>query len=184
MKNDQQIRKHETAVLGGGCFWCLEAVFSHTKGVLSSTSGYAGGKKENPSYEEVHTGKTGHAEVVKIAFDPETITYEELLRIFFSIHDPTTPNRQGNDIGPEYRSVILYLNDEQLSTAKKVVWELENDNLFPDPITTEIIPLQKFYEAEEYHQKYFERNPKKAYCQIVIEPKISKFRQLYKYYYT
>lgn len=176
--------KSETAYLGGGCFWCLEGVFSHVKGVDSVTSGYAGGTMPDPTYEDVSTGKTGHAEVIKVDFGPNKISYEEILKIFFSIHDPTTLNRQGNDIGPQYRSIILYTNETQKNSAEKIKNEIEKKKIFANPIVTEIIPLKAFYKAEEYHQKYFEKNPHKSYCQIVIAPKIAHFREKFRRHYV
>jgi peptide-methionine (S)-S-oxide reductase len=174
MDNPQEV-KGEVAVLGGGCFWCLETVFRHTRGVLSVVSGYAGGTVPNPTYEAVCSGTTGHAEVVRIVFDPAVLTYEELLRIFFSMHDPTTPNRQGNDIGTQYRSIIVAQDEEQLRTAKRVKGEL--DDAYERLIVTEIVKDKPFYPAEEYHQRYFEKNPDQAYCQLVVAPKLAKFRK-------
>lgn len=173
----------ESCVLGGGCFWCLEAAFTRTKGVENVVSGYAGGKSTNPTYEAVCGGETGHAEVVEIHFDPSVITYEDILNIFFSIHDPTTLNRQGHDVGTQYRSVIFYMNDEQKKTAEKVMKNLEEEKLFGDPIVTQLLPLEKFFVAEDDHQHYFDKNPEQAYCQIVIMPKLIKFRQKYKQFY-
>ena len=170
-------KKLETAFLGGGCFWCLEAVYLHVKGVESVVSGYAGGQRENPTYEEVSSGETGHAEVVKIGFDPEKISYEDILRIFFSVHDPTTPNRQGGDVGTQYRSIILYVDEDQRNSADLVRNEFTDQVIYGSPIVTELAPLEKFYPAEEYHQRYFEKNPEKAYCQAVVAPKLSKFRK-------
>jgi len=175
--------KTETAFLGGGCFWCQEALFLHIKGVVSVTSGYAGGTLSNPIYEQVCTGKTGHAEVVKIDYDPEIISFKELLYIFFYVHDPTTKDRQGSDIGTQYRSVILYADEKQKQTAEQVIEELEDKKAFRGPIVTEVMPLKNFYRAEEYHQRYFEKNPAKGYCQAVIAPKIDKLeKEFYKYY--
>jgi peptide-methionine (S)-S-oxide reductase len=169
--------KSEVATLGGGCFWCLEAVFERLQGVESVVSGYAGGTAANPSYEQVCTGSTGHAEVVQITFDPDKISYRELLEVFFTIHDPTTPNRQGADAGTQYRSVILYHTTEQEKTAKSVVEELEASGTWNDPIVTEIKEFQEFYPAEDYHQGYYRRNQKQPYCQAVITPKMTKLRQ-------
>jgi peptide-methionine (S)-S-oxide reductase len=162
----------EKAVLGGGCFWCLEAVFKQIEGVASVTSGYAGGHKQNPTYEEVCSGTTGHAEVVQIEFDPSVISYRELLDIFWKTHDPTTLNRQGPDTGVQYRSVILYLNESQ----KKIALESREkaSGYFSGPIVTEIKPLMEFYPAEDYHQDYFQKNPYAAYCRIIISPKLKK----------
>jgi peptide-methionine (S)-S-oxide reductase len=195
MKNNHSFNL-ETAVLGGGCFWCIEPIFSHTKGVVSVMPGYAGGKKDNPTYEEISTGETrpastrgnsstrgGHAEVIEIKFDPNIINYEELLHIFFSFHDPTTLNRQGNDVGTQYRSIVFYGDEKQKQSAKKVIKELEEEKIYKNPIITQIEPLEKFWAAEEYHKKYFENHPEKNYCQIVIAPKIAKFRKKYSQYY-
>jgi len=173
----------ETAVLGGGCFWCLDAAFSRTKGVQRVVTGYAGGNTKDPTYDEVCGGSTGHAEVVEIHFNPSEITYKDILGIFFTIHDPTTLNRQGHDIGTQYRSVIYYLGESQRKTAKEVVMELENEKLYDDPIVTQLLPLDKFYKAEDYHQHYFEKNPEQAYCQIVIMPKLIKFREKFRKFY-
>lgn len=169
----------ETATLGGGCFWCLEPLFDSLEGVDSVESGYSGGHVENPSYRQVCTGTTGHAEVIRIAFDPERISYRDLLEVFFSAHDPTTRDRQGNDVGPQYRSVIFYHSPEQERTAREVVAEAGESGEFRDPIVTEITPFERFYEAEDYHQEYFERNPDQAYCRAVIAPKVAKFRKAY-----
>lgn len=169
--------KVETATIGGGCFWCLEAIFQDVKGIHTVVSGYAGGSVDNPSYEEVCTGKTGHAEVVQITFDPEIISFKELLTIFWHIHDPTTLNRQGADVGTQYRSVIFYHNDEQKVMAEKSKKEVETQRLWSDPIVTEIEHLHHFYEAEQYHQNYYRRNPHQSYCQLVIAPKIQKFKK-------
>ena len=167
----------ETATLGGGCFWCLDAVFRQLRGVERVESGYAGGTVKNPSYREVCGGRTGHAEVVQITFDPTVISYADLLRVFFSIHDPTTLNRQGNDIGTQYRSVILYHSPEQQRTAQEVMREVAAEGVWTAPIVTELVPLSAYYPAEEYHQDYFARNPDQGYCQAVIAPKVSKFRK-------
>jgi peptide-methionine (S)-S-oxide reductase len=167
----------ELATLGGGCFWCLEAVYKDLKGVESVGSGYAGGDVENPTYEQVCGGRTGHAEVVQIAFDPQVVTYRDLLDVFFTIHDPTTKDRQGADVGPQYRSIILYDSPEQKAVAEQAIADLEKKGLWRAPIVTEIVPLEKFYPAEDYHRDYFERNPRQRYCQIVIAPKVAKFRK-------
>ena len=169
--------KTQTAVLGGGCFWCLEPVFSQLKGVAKVESGYSGGNKPNPSYEEVCSGNTGHAEVVKIEFYPDKISYELLLRIFFAIYDPTTLNRQGNDIGTQYRSIIFYNTPEQQQTAVRVMKEIEDSGIYTKPLATEIKPLQEFYKAEDYHQEYFFNNPYQPYCRSIITPKFEKFRK-------
>ena len=180
--NDRKIandRKLETIVLGGGCFWCLEAVYLHVKGVSKVICGYAGGKTTNPTYEQVSTGETGHAEVVQITFDPAIILYEDILHIFFTVHDPTTLNRQGNDIGTQYRSAILYANQQQHDLAEKIMREIAQEKIYTGLIVTELAPLETFYPAEEYHQNYYAKNPDQAYCQVVIAPKVAKFRQKY-----
>ncbi|MEJ2708061.1 MAG: peptide-methionine (S)-S-oxide reductase MsrA [Anaerolineales bacterium] len=170
----------EIATLGGGCFWCLEPVFSELEGVENVVVGYAGGEVENPSYEQVCTGRTGHAEVVQVSFDPEEITYREILQVFFSIHDPTTRNRQGADVGPQYRSIILYHDEAQKQVAEQVIDELNQEGIWGKPIVTEVVPFETFFKAEEYHQEYYKKNPYAGYCQVVIRPKVSKFRKHYK----
>ncbi|TMC59388.1 MAG: peptide-methionine (S)-S-oxide reductase MsrA [Chloroflexi bacterium] len=167
----------EVTTLGGGCFWCLEAVFDEVQGVTDVVSGYAGGAAANPTYEQVCSGRTGHAEVVQVRFDPKRIAYRELLELFFSIHDPTTLNRQGADAGTQYRSVIFYHDDEQKRVAEQLLRELESAKTFHKPIVTQIAPFHGFYPAEEYHQEYFKRNPYQGYCQVIIAPKMAKFRQ-------
>ena len=167
----------EVTTLGGGCFWCLEAVFDEVQGVTDVVSGYAGGAAANPTYEQVCSGRTGHAEVVQVRFDPKRIAYRELLELFFSIHDPTTLNRQGADAGTQYRSVIFYHDDEQKRVAEQLIRELESAKTFHKPIVTQIAPFHGFYPAEEYHQEYFKRNPYQGYCQVIIAPKMAKFRQ-------
>lgn len=164
----------EVATLGGGCFWCLEAVFEQLRGVASVVSGYTGGKVEQPTYEQVCQGNTGHAEVVQITFDADTISYADLLEVFFAIHDPTTLNRQGADVGTQYRSVIYYHSVEQQEIAKQKIVEARDE--FPSPIVTELSPLVKFYPAEDYHQSYFQGHQEQRYCQFVVSPKVSKFR--------
>jgi peptide-methionine (S)-S-oxide reductase len=170
-------KKLETATFGGGCFWCVEAVYQDLKGVEQVVSGYSGGSVENPSYQAVCTGATGHAEVVQITYDPEIISYEELLYVFWRTHDPTTLNRQGADVGPQYRSVIFYHNDEQQAIAQKSKQETDASGLWRNPIVTEISPLRNFYLAENYHQDYFRQNPYQPYCQMVIDPKVRKFKK-------
>jgi len=160
-------------ILGGGCFWCIEGVFRRVKGVAEAQSGYAGGQRENPTYKQVCSGATGHAEVVKIIYDENEITLEEILDIFFAIHDPTTLNRQGADIGTQYRSVIYYGNDEEKEIIQKVITKAQKE--YRDPIVTEVSPKPIFYPAEEYHQNYYDLNPNQGYCQVVIKPKIQKF---------
>jgi peptide-methionine (S)-S-oxide reductase len=167
----------QTATLAGGCFWCLEAVYDEIKGVHSVESGYAGGHVDNPTYREVCYGTTGHAEVVQVHFDPSIVSYRDLLNVFFAIHDPTTLNRQGADVGTQYRSAIFYHDDEQKRIAEAVVKELTDQKLFDRPIVTEVTPLDKFYMAEDYHQEYFASNPYQPYCQAVVAPKVSKFRK-------
>ena len=169
----------ETATLGGGCFWCLEAVFEQLQGVHSVKSGYSGGARPNPSYEQICSGATGHAEVVQIVFDPAVTPYREVLQIFFSIHDPTTLNRQGNDSGTQYRSVIFTHSEEQREIARTVIEELDQSGVFSIPVVTELTPLEHFYPAEDYHQEYFRQNSEQPYCQYVIDPKIAKFRTQY-----
>ncbi len=171
----------QTATLGGGCFWCLEAAFEQVKGVEQVVCGYAGGHVPNPTYEQVSTGRTGHAEVVQITFDPAEIRYRDLLDIFFSIHDPTTPDRQGADVGPQYRSIILYHDEEQRHIAESTLRELEAAGHWSAPIVTQVAPLIAFYPAEAYHQHYFQRNPHVPYCQFVVAPKVQKVRQKFSY---
>ena len=168
---------YEVAVLGGGCFWCLEAVFDDLAGVISVESGYAGGSRANPTYEEVCSGRTGHAEVVRVTFDAKVLSYRDLLTVFFSIHDPTTENRQGNDVGTQYRSVIFCETPEQRADALQVVKDLSAAGLWRDRIVTEIADKAPFYPAEDYHQEYFARNPRQPYCQMVVAPKVAKFRK-------
>jgi peptide-methionine (S)-S-oxide reductase len=169
--------EREVATLGGGCFWCLDAVYRQLRGVENVASGYAGGTKPNPTYREVCTGYTGHAEVVQITFDPGVISYRDLLDVFFTIHDPTTPDRQGGDIGTQYRSIILTHSPEQERAAREVIAEIEAEKIWDDPIVTQVEPLREFYPAEQYHQDYYTSNPRQAYCQAVIAPKVAKFRK-------
>jgi peptide-methionine (S)-S-oxide reductase len=166
----------ETATLGGGCFWCLEAVYQEMTGVHSVRSGYSGGRRPDPSYEQVSTGATGHAEVVQIFFDPTETSYRDILQVFFSIHDPTTLNRQGADVGTQYRSVIFYQSESQRQTAEAMIRELDAAKVFGSPVVTELCPLEAFYPAEDYHDDYYRRNPAQPYCQVVINPKVAKFR--------
>ncbi|MBD3407628.1 MAG: peptide-methionine (S)-S-oxide reductase MsrA [Candidatus Lokiarchaeota archaeon] len=170
----------KTATLGGGCFWCVEAVYQQLKGIKRVVSGYAGGAIENPSYEQVVTGTTGHAEVTQITYDPDVITYKEILEVFFAAHDPTTLNRQGNDVGTQYRSIILYHNDEQKQIAKDMIDNLQESGKFKNSIVTELVPFEKFYPAEDYHQNYYRRNRNQGYCRFVIDPKISKVKREFK----
>lgn len=170
--------KYEVATLGGGCFWCLEAVFEETRGVIDVVSGYAGGALQSPSYEQVSSGSTGHAEVVQITFDPSIISYEALLKIFWLIHDPTTLNRQGNDVGTQYRSVIFYHDEHQKEQAEASMKAFSSK--FTKPLVTEIKPLETFYKAEAYHQNYFKNNPNQGYCMFVVSPKVEHFKHEYK----
>jgi peptide-methionine (S)-S-oxide reductase len=167
----------ETATLAGGCFWCLEAVFLELNGVEKVVSGYSGGAVEKPSYREVSTGTTGHAEVVQIFFNAEEISYKDILEVFFTIHNPTTLNRQGADVGTQYRSAIFYHSDEQKKIAENVIQELDRSNIWENPIVTEVIPFQNFYPAEDYHQDYYKQNSDEPYCRLVIEPKVAKLRK-------
>jgi peptide-methionine (S)-S-oxide reductase len=169
----------ETATLGGGCFWCLEAVYDELKGVEDVVSGYAGGARPNPTYEQVCSGATGHAEVVQVTFDPAVASFRDILNVFFTIHDPTTLNRQGADIGTQYRSAIFTHSPEQAETARAVIADLETKKVWANPIVTEVTPLDTFYPAEDYHQEYFARNPHQGYCRAVIAPKVAKFRKQY-----
>lgn len=169
----------EMATLAGGCFWCLEAVYDQLKGVHSVESGYTGGLVDRPTYEAVCSGRTGHAEAVRVSFDSEQVTYRELLEIFFSIHDPTTLNRQGHDVGTQYRSAIFYHNSEQKEIAESVITAMTKENIFANPIVTEIVPAGVWFEAEPYHQEYFAKNPSQGYCTAVVAPKLMKFRKLF-----
>lgn len=169
----------EVATLAGGCFWCLEAAFAELKGVERVESGYAGGSEANPSYEAVCTGRTGHAEVVQITFDPHIITFRDLLHVFFTIHDPTTLNQQGGDVGTQYRSAVFYHSPEQKAEVERVIAELNAEKVWDDPIVTEVKPLEEFFSAEEYHRDYYRRNPTQGYCRAVIAPKVAKVRKLY-----
>jgi peptide-methionine (S)-S-oxide reductase len=164
----------EIATLAGGCFWCTEAIFKRLKGVLAVTSGYAGGKMENPSYEEVSSGSTGHAEAIQIEFDPKIVSYETLLGVFFKLHDPTTLNQQGSDIGTQYRSVIFFHDEKQKKTAEKVRTGIEEAKIYQNKVITEILPYSSFYKAEDYHQDYYDKNTYAPYCQVVIDPKLKK----------
>lgn len=173
------MKNKEVATLGGGCFWCLEAVFEQLRGVVKVESGYAGGAVVDPSYQQVCTGTTGHAEVVQLTFDPQVIAFKEILEIFFTIHDPTTLNRQGADVGTQYRSAIFYHDKEQRAVAEEVIGEINAAKIWPDPIVTEVAPFSVLYRAEDYHQEYFRRNPGQGYCRVVIAPKVAKFRTQY-----
>ncbi len=174
---DSSPRIEEVATLGGGCFWCLEAVFEELRGVKEVVSGYSGGSVPDPAYEQVCTGTTGHAEVVRVIFDPTVISFREILEVYFSIHDPTTLNRQGADVGTQYRSAIFYHTPEQKRIAEEVIAKLEEAGVWEDPIVTEVTPTDAFYGAEAYHQEYFRRNQGQPYCQVVISPKVAKFRK-------
>jgi peptide-methionine (S)-S-oxide reductase len=170
----------EIATMGGGCFWCLEPVFAELQGVLDVVVGYAGGSLPDPSYRQVCDGNTGHAEVVQVTFDPSLIPYRDLLEVFFSVHDPTTPNRQGNDVGPQYRSIILYHSEQQKEAALELIRELERAGAWNAPLVTQVEEFKVFYPAEDYHQEYFKKNPWQGYCQVIIKPKVAKFQQKYR----
>jgi peptide-methionine (S)-S-oxide reductase len=167
----------EHATLGGGCFWCLEAVFEQLQGVQKAESGYTGGSVPNPDYRQVCGGATGHAEVVQITFDPAVLSFRDLLEVFFATHDPTTPNRQGADVGTQYRSVIFYHSPQQKQIAEEVIAELNDARIWNDPIVTQVVPFETFYRAEDYHQEYYRNNPGQPYCQVVISPKVAKLRK-------
>jgi peptide-methionine (S)-S-oxide reductase len=171
--------ERQLATLGGGCFWCLEAVYLDMRGVLGIMSGYSGGHVANPTYEQVCSKKTGHAEVVQVTFDPAEVSYEDLLRVFFTIHDPTTKDRQGNDVGPQYRSVIFTHDEAQRAAAEKIVKEITDTRIWPAPIVTEVVPLEAFWPAEPEHHNYFARNPWSGYCRAIIAPKVQKFRKTF-----
>jgi peptide-methionine (S)-S-oxide reductase len=174
------LAQKETATFGNGCFWCTEAIFKSLKGVETVESGYSGGKTKNPTYREVCSGLTGHAEVIQITFDPSVITYDELLEVFWETHDPTKLNRQGADVGTQYRSAVFYHSDEQKVAADKYKTELDRQNVYNKPVVTEITPFDKFYKAEDYHQNYYANNPTQGYCQMIIVPKLEKFRKVFK----
>jgi peptide-methionine (S)-S-oxide reductase len=167
----------QTATLAGGCFWCVEAVFDDLRGVADVVSGYSGGHTENPNYRDVCSGTTGHAEVIQVKFDPAEVSFKEILQVFFAVHDPTTLNRQGHDVGTQYRSAIFYHDNEQKRIAEETIKEITDEGVYDAPIVTEITPFEKFYEAEDYHQEYFANNPNVPYCAAVVAPKVSKFRQ-------
>lgn len=169
----------EVATLAGGCFWCLEAVFEQLNGVEKVESGYSGGTVANPSYSQIGTGATGHAEVVQLTFDPKVITFKEILEVFFTIHDPTTLNRQGPDVGPQYRSAIFYHGQEQKALAEQAIQDMNRAQIWDAPIVTEVAPFTAFYKAEDYHQEYFRRNSGQPYCRVVIAPKVAKFRKVH-----
>ena len=169
--------ERQVITLGGGCFWCLEAIYEQLQGVESVESGYSGGTAADPTYKEVCTGQTGHAEVVQVTFDPAVVSLQEVLEIFFTMHDPTTLNRQGADVGTQYRSVIFYRDDAQKAVAEAVMQEVRDEKLYDRPLVTQLVPFEAFYPAEDYHQEYFERNPEQGYCRVVIAPKVLKFRE-------
>ena len=177
--NTDHLENYQNATLGGGCFWCLEAIFNELKGIEQVLSGYSGGAVSNPTYKQVCTGSTGHAEVVQLKFDPQEISFKEILQVFFSIHDPTTLNRQGADVGSQYRSVIFYHNQAQEEIAQQTIAELEADKIWNNSIVTQVVPYEKFYVAEDYHQDYYKYNSQQPYCQAVITPKLTKFRKQY-----
>ena len=172
----------QTVILGAGCFWCVEAIFERLKGVREVTSGYSGGNISNPTYREVTSGRTGHAEVIKVVYDPDVIPLAKLLEVFFMTHDPTTLNRQGADVGTQYRSAIFYLTDEQEIVAREVIDMLEEEKIWDDPVVTEVTPFTNFYMAEDYHQEYYRNNPNQGYCRMVITPKVDKFERLFRDY--
>lgn len=174
---DQAVR--EVATFGGGCFWCLEPIFKELRGVHAAVSGYAGGHVPNPTYRQVCNGNTGHAEVVQVTFDPNVIAYRDLLRVFFAFHDPTTKDRQGNDVGPQYRSVVFYESPEQKAAAEEIKAEIDRSGIWGAKAVTEIVPAAPFYPAEDYHQDYFLNNPNQGYCRVIIAPKVAKFRKQY-----
>lgn len=175
-----QNQKTETATLGGGCFWCTEAIFKQLKGVISVLPGYSGGTTKNPTYEEVCTGETGHAEVIQVVFDPATISFTEVLEVFFETHDPTTLNRQGADVGTQYRSAVFYHSNEQKEAAEKVIKLLNQEKIYDSPVVTEVTAFKAFYQAEDYHKNYYARNPNQPYCSVVIGPKVEKFKKVFK----
>jgi len=176
-------QKNEKATLAGGCFWCLEAIYKKVKGVKEVIPGYSGGQTKSPTYEQVCSDTTGHAEAIQITFEPDVISYVEILKIFWQIHNPTTLNRQGHDIGSQYRSVIFYHNEEQRKIAEKSKKDLQDAHIWPDPIVTEIIPVDEFYPAEEYHKNYFRNHPESGYCQLVVRPKVEKFKKTFQNYF-
>jgi peptide-methionine (S)-S-oxide reductase len=178
--SDLMKKDKELATFGGGCFWCVEAIFERVKGVHSVVSGYSGGHVDNPDYKEVTTGLTGHAEVVQIEYDPAAVTFYELLEIFFKTHDPTTLNRQGADVGTQYRSIVLYHTEEQKAQTEEIIEELNEAGIYRDPIVTQVEPFEKFYTAEGYHQEYYENNPNQGYCRVVIQPKVEKFEKVFR----
>jgi peptide-methionine (S)-S-oxide reductase len=177
---NETINTAEKATLGGGCFWCVEAIYQQMKGVNDVIPGYAGGSTSNPTYEEVCNGNTGHAEVIQITYDPSVVSYAEILEVFWKVHDPTTLNRQGPDVGTQYRSIILYHDDKQKAIAEESKMALNKSGFYEDPVVTEIVPLTKFYKAEAYHNDYFKNNPNQPYCTYMIKPKLEKFEKIFK----
>ncbi|MAG68670.1 peptide-methionine (S)-S-oxide reductase [Alteromonas sp. V450] len=169
----------QVATLAGGCFWCIESAFNSVEGIVKAISGYAGGEKPEPTYEEVCSGNTGHAEVVQVTFDANIISYREVLEIFFALHNPTQLNRQGNDVGTQYRSAIFYHDDTQKAEAEKIIAEITEDAIWPDPVVTEIVEVNNYYQAEDYHQDYFKNNPQNQYCSMVVAPKLAKFKKTF-----
>lgn len=169
----------QVATLAGGCFWCIESAFNTVEGVIKAVSGYAGGEKSDPTYEEVCTGQTGHAEVVQVTFDADVISYREVLEIFFALHNPTQVNRQGNDIGTQYRSAIFYHDAEQQAAAEQIIAEISEEKIWPEPVVTEVVEINNYYPAEDYHQDYFKNNPQNQYCSLVVAPKLAKFKQTF-----
>ncbi|MDP5253458.1 MULTISPECIES: peptide-methionine (S)-S-oxide reductase MsrA [unclassified Vibrio] len=169
----------QVATLAGGCFWCIESAFNTVEGVISAVSGYAGGETPDPTYEQVCTGQTGHAEVVQVTFDAELIRYREVLEIFFALHNPTQLNRQGNDVGTQYRSAIFYHDDQQKAAAEAIIAEMSQEKIWPDPVVTEVVAINNYYPAEDYHQDYFKNNPQNQYCSLVVAPKLAKFKQTF-----
>ncbi len=178
--NSGMEKKQEVTTLGGGCFWCTEAVYKELKGVSEVLPGYSGGHIKNPAYREVTTGRTGHAEVVQIKYDPEVVSFSEILEVFFATHDPTTLNRQGADVGTQYRSAVFFHSEEQKQTAQEIINQLNSEGVFDDPIVTEVTSFDVFYEAEDYHKNYFERNKNQPYCRMVVAPKVEKFEKVFK----
>lgn len=174
------VKSTSLATFGGGCFWCMEAVFQQMNGVEKIESGYSGGNTKNPTYKEVCTGETGHAEVIQITYNPGLVSFAELLRVFFTMHDPTTLNRQGNDIGTQYRSVIFYHNTEQQHEAEAIIQEINKQHIYPNPVVTQVVPFSVFYKAEDYHQNYYNQNKEQSYCRFVIQPKVEKFEKIFK----
>ncbi|GEA13503.1 peptide-methionine (S)-S-oxide reductase MsrA [Alteromonas sp. KUL49] len=169
----------QVATLAGGCFWCIESAFNSVDGVVSAFSGYAGGHIDNPSYKAVCTGETGHAEVVQVTFDANSISYREILEIFFSLHNPTQLNRQGNDVGTQYRSAVFYHNEDQKAQAEAIIDEITKEEIWPDPVVTEVVAINNYYQAEDYHQDYFKNNPQNQYCSMVVAPKLAKFKKTF-----